>query len=685
MIFQLITFVKIVLADELIISSDEVIYKNNRSLILFNGNVTADYQDYKFSSNDIEYYKTQDQLSAQNKSRLESDDFLLIAEEITLTHKFQHAKIKQLHLNNFANISLFAKTGIKNHNDFMLDQTYFSMCKICRDKVFLQPIWHIESSKVKYKSEKDNFYFKNSVLNFYNYPIFYFPYLILPGNKYPKRSGFLFPEISNDNLLHHNISIPIFWNIKPNLDITYNPNIFRFMNINHNLQLRYLNKSSKINLKFSYLDINNDFISYLNNNDYTLYDSKKWRIISDGNYELSQGDIAFTINKTSKDEYLKRYFQDYRSYEKNNLAFLSKKSDLFIKYSYANDFSSSDRSFYRLPNIDYYKQKLLKKYGILNSINLNYENVNIESGIARDRASITNILSQEKNVFNNDKIEFGIFNRLNNYDLIAEDDIEMNLQSSIFMNWQRKYRKNNKLLIPKFHMSFASIIENNEINNLDSQDVQLKFTNLNNINDSLGYDIMNEAFKASFQLEHYRFNKIYNFNYKVGISYRQKVNSEYELGSGLDKYLSDLIQKVNFRSNYLTLKILNRIDRESFVPYYNSIVFSSSYKDFTLNSTISHFEYSKLDSNFSDQKNLSINMQYKVNDNLSISNISNFDYDEESFFSGGMTRNNFLITYKNECIITKLSINKTLFSNDNIKENTVFKISFDILTSLLDK
>ena len=48
MIFQLITFVKIVLADELIISSDEVIYKNNRSLILFNGNVTADYQDYKF-------------------------------------------------------------------------------------------------------------------------------------------------------------------------------------------------------------------------------------------------------------------------------------------------------------------------------------------------------------------------------------------------------------------------------------------------------------------------------------------------------------------------------------------------------------------------------------------------------------------------------------------------------------
>ena len=58
-------------------------------------------------------------------------------------------------------------------------------------------------------------------IHLFNIPVFYLPYFSHPDPSVRKRSGFLMPTVETDQNLGDSFSVPIFYNIRSNLDLTF--------------------------------------------------------------------------------------------------------------------------------------------------------------------------------------------------------------------------------------------------------------------------------------------------------------------------------------------------------------------------------------------------------------------------------------------------------------------------------
>jgi len=78
-------------------------------------------------------------------------------------------------------------------------------------------------------------------------PVLYTPYLRFPIDD-RRRSGFLVPSFGTSNLNGVEIGIPYYWNIAPNYDATFYPQIMSSRGIMLGAQFRYLSKMQRVEL-----------------------------------------------------------------------------------------------------------------------------------------------------------------------------------------------------------------------------------------------------------------------------------------------------------------------------------------------------------------------------------------------------------------------------------------------------
>ena len=72
-------------------------------------------------------------------------------------------------------------------------------------------------------------------------PVFYSPWLQFPIDD-RRRTGFLWPDIGSDSRGGLDIAVPVYFNIRPDWDALYAPRYIQERGINHEAQLRHLNR-----------------------------------------------------------------------------------------------------------------------------------------------------------------------------------------------------------------------------------------------------------------------------------------------------------------------------------------------------------------------------------------------------------------------------------------------------------
>ncbi|MBL6785739.1 MAG: LPS-assembly protein LptD [Rickettsiales bacterium] len=676
---------KSLFADSVEILSEAIEYDNNSGLVKFTGSVEASNFEYNFYSQDILYDKNSKQIFANDDSNLASKNFNLITEKIILSEDFETAEIGKLNL-KLADIgNVFAVSGNKHQNDFEFKDVYFTSCQICKQGDRKAPLWHLKSEDVSYNYEKDRIYFQNASFYVFDVPVFYFPFFVANGGKVKKRTGFLTPDYENDSLLGNVISTPLFVNLRSNFDITYTPSIFRDYNVNHNLELRYLNNSSSLITDISYLRVNDSFVEYLSNKNYQTYDKTKWQIKAKAKHSNFLGDYNLSIHRTSASEYSSRYLGQYLTFENSNIDFLSSHEDLFVGYSYSKNFSNNSLSYYRLPHFDFSKNiAITDKVKMKNHVN--YDNVNLYDESKRDRISYSNIITSSYEFGNTDELNFTLFNRLDNYGLFYDESQAFRYQIGFMTDVSRDYinHSNGSVITPRLSLYSSNIIVDDNVDNYDSQANQLNFLNLNKINNAFGYDLIDESSTVALDLNFFKKLNSHQLDYKVGFKYTDNISPEYTEGTGLDSKFSDVLNNFSYKVKNFNLKYFNRLNDEDFYPYYNSLAMAINFDRFQFSSSLAHIEYSHLNSDFNDVKNLYVRGAVKLNSQVSLENTAYFSYEDESILSGAMTQNNFAIIYKNQCVNARIDLKNSYYNNSEIKTDQTIKFSIDIVSELLN-
>ncbi|MDQ2927927.1 MAG: LPS assembly protein LptD [Pseudomonadota bacterium] len=122
----------------------------------------------------------------------------------------------------------FARTGaggkaariefIDDQRALALDATYSSCTRSDGDNE--DPVWILKASSIRIDNEINEGVAKNAVLRFYGVPILASPSLSFPLND-ERKSGLLPPSIGLDSRSGLQTSIPYYWNIAPNRDMTF--------------------------------------------------------------------------------------------------------------------------------------------------------------------------------------------------------------------------------------------------------------------------------------------------------------------------------------------------------------------------------------------------------------------------------------------------------------------------------
>lgn len=212
-------------------SSDEFSIDAETDSIIFDGNVSLNYESFIFSS---------------EKAILNRKDKTLKLDDLSFKVKDQFAWGE-------------ADVATVEKNSIFLEKAKFSLCP-CEEK-----IWWIEAEEVDLNTKKNNIDFKKAKLKIYDKNLFYFPSGSFPVSG-DRRSGFLLPEISASNKSGTDISIPYYFNLANNYDLTFEPRYISKRGSGGYSEFRYLSENYSGLIQSSFLSENNQSYDDENNN-----------------------------------------------------------------------------------------------------------------------------------------------------------------------------------------------------------------------------------------------------------------------------------------------------------------------------------------------------------------------------------------------------------------------------------
>ena len=128
------------------------------------------------------------------------------------------------------------------------------------------------------------------------------------------------PSISNDNVLGTSFSIPFFYNISSNYDLTFTPTIQTKSDDYYSLNYRHLSKNHKLNV-----------ISSISNNE--SKSGTKNHIFVDGAVKNPFGKFNYKIETSNNDTYLRKNYINDLTILTSGLNFTKEMDNSYLEFS----------------------------------------------------------------------------------------------------------------------------------------------------------------------------------------------------------------------------------------------------------------------------------------------------------------------------------------------------------------
>lgn len=126
------------------------------------------------------------------------------------------------------------------------------------------PAWWISASTIILNKQIHQGEAYNTLIRFEGVPILYLPYYNFPIDHY-RKTGFLKPNLGYSSHSGRIFSLPLYWNIAPNYDLTLTSEIMAQRGLNMNVLFRFLSKRSEGKIYLNYLPNDIEFQKFRGN------------------------------------------------------------------------------------------------------------------------------------------------------------------------------------------------------------------------------------------------------------------------------------------------------------------------------------------------------------------------------------------------------------------------------------
>lgn len=724
------------------IEAQKIEYENN-NLIIGSGNATIkDDNENKITSNKIIYYRDLNKVETFGNSKYEDDFNILEAENfkydilngiieasknvVLIDKKKNKYKFNKLiyYKNTKIGKGINANVNLNDDSYFEADEVItnaktqktifknskFTTCKNIYDGKKFCPSWHLKSKKTTHDKNKKKIIHKDAVLKIKNIPVLYTPYLSHPDPDVIRQSGFLPPIVKSISNIGRTISVPYFYAVAKDKDITITPVFYGQEN-------SLLKTSYRQIFKKSFLQIENGYTKgykKLNNSNRTPGSRNYFFTKFESNLKNSKKkkvDLNLNIQKISQENFVrvnkintKLFKEDIRILENTiELKSFTENSKLEAKAGVFENLDLVEKSKYTyfLPDANFSLN--IKKFKNFNT-NLNSYLQVKKFSESSEQAKIRNLISinsqnyimkkkgfsttYKANVLNNNLYNNNINNlkgntNINNYLTFAiENSLPLAkfskenyqiLSPKVFLKYttgQMKNAKfNNKIL------NFSDITSMNRTNDLDTPETGGSigyglsyFINKNN-NDTSKYkteinigQIIQENTNKNMPIKSSLNNKTSDFigNLKFSILQNEKINTPPE------KNTLNLMN--NFKNNFATINYKFNIQNDLEQLNRNSLNLENSYNKFY---TLIKFE--ERNNYLGNERSASFNLKKLISKNYFL------DFEtKKNYISNKIEYRKLSLNFENDCIVTSLAYSKDSYADKDYYGNKTIEFNITI-------
>ena len=577
-------------------------------------------------------------------------------------------------VNKKNNPRIFANTVKIDKEKSSYNKSIFTLCEFKENEKC--PPWTIQASKMTHDSKSKTIYYDNAVIKVYNIPIFYSPKLSHPDPTVDRRSGFMVPTFSNSGNLGAGLSIPYFWAVNKEKNLTFTNKLYVDQNplflSEYHQAFKNSNFLSDLGYTKGYKKKSGTKKSGEQSHFFAKFD-KSFNNLSD-----SDNSLSLSVQNVSNDKYLKLHkikssLVDYNSdILESGLNFTHEKEDLFFDFNVSvfetlkSDYN--DKYEYILPEIVLDKNLLSSdKFGNL-GLQTNFKTHNYDTN------KLTNFLVNDFQWTSNDKIFHSVVknkflgNLKNiNYEAKNIDYYKKDNTSELFgalgllseIDFQKKLGAINHLFTPKVLLKYSPGSMRKE-----QEGSRLSPTNaykLNRLSDINNFETGNTATLGfDYSIKKSNINKL---DFSVAQVINEKENKKFHSKTSMDEKISDLVGTSSFNVNEnFKLQYDFSIDQN-----YKDLNYTDVGAKFNVSSMNIDFNYLQENKHIGNQDYFKTKIDYRSTDDglMSVETKRNLITNSTEFY-------NLSYEYFNDCLRAGLVYRREFYNDSELEpENSL--------------
>lgn len=209
----------------MLVDAREVEYDRDNDKVSAVGDVQVYYQGKVLEADRVTYDRKNKRVFAQGNAKLtDADGTKTYGDRFDLTDDFKDGFIDSLRSVSPQNNRISgARAERVGGERTIVERGTFTSCEPCKDAPEKPPLWQVRAARIIHNNAEQRIYYENATIEFWGVPVAWFPFFSAPDPTVNRQSGVLAPRIINKTNLGKGISIPLYWAIAPNYDVTITP------------------------------------------------------------------------------------------------------------------------------------------------------------------------------------------------------------------------------------------------------------------------------------------------------------------------------------------------------------------------------------------------------------------------------------------------------------------------------
>jgi len=673
-----------------VLTADQIDYDQEHAFVIADGHVEVAQGERILLADSLTYDQRNNTVFAQgNVSVLDPSGSVYFADDMELADDMKTGVVAQFK-ERLSDNSLLVANKAERVSDTVtkLYQAVYSPCLVvCNDgKTPKEPLWAISANEATMDKGAQKITYHDAFMDVYGMPVLYTPYFSQPMPGADNKSGFLTPEFRRNANLGNIITLPIYWAIAPDRDLTLTPQI---MTLDSPLlfgQYRERFDEGKMQIDASITSPHNHDASGTPEQGGSL----RGHIFGKGDFALSDTeDWGFNVRRTTDDTYLRRYDINY--------------DPLLTSRVYGEEFNygNSDRSYavaqglsfqglqttdnphaspFVLPLADMYYQtspltwdsRVTFSGGVMSLMRGEGDESRRVSGTA---AWNVPYVTDSGHVFNLATSLRADAYSVNDVILANGDHFDGTtgrLVPETSLEWRypliNRFASTN-LLIEPMVQAIASPSGGNQakIPNEDSAVPEFTDTNLFSDNRFAGYDRIENGPRVNYGMRSQLFfENNAAINGLLGQTYRTDENPFFPISKDPNSHFSDYVGMVGVSYQPLSLAYRFRVDKDNYTLNRNEVNAALGWPRFGL---YTNFLDERADPLLGNKQDLSGGAAVRIGDNWTLGVGADRDLLRNAFVGA-----NAALTYQNECITVQSTAGHDFTSDRDFRQGTSVKV-----------